>query len=182
MLSKVCFLVVPTNEFITITTTMSEFPVGIDVEIVGLECANNGRSCPNHTVCGAILYESAMVRIRLVEVNIGSNNEWALAVHFVEESEDGCRVGFLRKHLLKHSYLYNGAYARVEEIFSEHDENTHKRRLYNQNYGLAIAKIVALDPNFNKAKTTAKKRKDNDKSDRNEKEPSKLSLPQRIKK
>jgi hypothetical protein len=47
---------------------MATHPSGITVEIVGIEASNNGRSCEEHDVCGSILIEDVVVRLRKVQV------------------------------------------------------------------------------------------------------------------
>ena len=82
---------------------MAFHPTGIVVDIVGTgaPASNNGRSCPpDHNVCGSILGVDIMVvRIRSsVSIQKNGKEELALAVYYVSDSVDLCRVGFVPKH------------------------------------------------------------------------------------
>ena len=100
-------------------STMGLIRTGVLFEIVGTKYSNNGLSCCHHCACGALLYEDALVSIRKVEVEISKIPEPALAVYLVVDGRDTCRVGFLKKNLVKHSNLYVGKLARVNEIYSD---------------------------------------------------------------
>ena len=83
---------------------MATHPSGISVEIVGIEASSNGRSCEEHDVCGSILAEDVVVRLRKVQiVNAKGIEETAIAANWVSDGIDRCRVGFLQRHLIKHS-------------------------------------------------------------------------------
>ncbi len=43
-------------------------PTGIAVEIVGIEASNNGRSCDQHDLCGSVLDNDFVVRLRKVQI------------------------------------------------------------------------------------------------------------------
>ena len=47
---------------------MATHPRGIVVEIVGTLMGDRGRSCEEHTVCGSVLEEDMVVRLRKVQV------------------------------------------------------------------------------------------------------------------
>ena len=47
----------------------------------------------------------------------------AIAVYHVTGDVDTCRVGFLRRHLLKHSDEYDGQFAQVIEVFGDDTES-----------------------------------------------------------
>ena len=47
---------------------MATHPPGIVVAIVGTLMGDRGRSCEEHTVCGSVLEEDMVVRIRKVQV------------------------------------------------------------------------------------------------------------------
>jgi hypothetical protein len=42
----------------------SHHPTGITFEIVGIESGTNGRSCYQRDVCGSVIEEDAVVRLR----------------------------------------------------------------------------------------------------------------------
>jgi hypothetical protein len=47
---------------------MSYHPSGITIEIVGTEVSSNGRTCGAHDVCGSVLCDDAVVRLRMVQI------------------------------------------------------------------------------------------------------------------
>jgi hypothetical protein len=75
--------------------TGSHHPPGITVEIVGIESGTNGRSCYQHDVCGSVIEEDVVVRLRKMQIrnNIGKE-ETAIAAFHVTDGIDQCRVGF----------------------------------------------------------------------------------------
>ena len=47
---------------------MSHHPWGQTVEIFGIELPTNGHCCAEHTICGAVLTDDSVVRLRKVQV------------------------------------------------------------------------------------------------------------------
>ena len=90
-------------------------PSGILVDIVGIESPDRGRSCEEHTVCGAVLELDTVVRFRAEQIDVDGEEQTALAVYWVTDGIDRCRVGFLRRHLLKHKKDYDGKLAQIVE-------------------------------------------------------------------
>ena len=84
---------------------MALWSTGIWFEIVGTKYSNNVHLCSEHRACGALLYVDAVVSIREVEVQILKVPELALAAHLVVNGRDTCRVGFLKKNIVKHVFL-----------------------------------------------------------------------------
>ena len=76
-------------------------PCGVLVEIVGINMHDRGRSCEEHDVCGSVLAEDSVVRFRKTQVVIDGKEEAAIAVYWVSDGIDRCRVGFLPKHQVK---------------------------------------------------------------------------------
>ena len=137
---------------------------GVLFEIVGTKYSNNGRSCRHHRACGALLYEDALVSIRKVEVEISKIPEPALAVYLVVDGRDTCRVGFLKKNLVKHSNLYVGKLAQVNEIYSDESASSIKKKINHQNGGCARAELLEwVDENDDSDKID--ENEDNDKKD-----------------
>ena len=63
---------------------MATHPSGITVEIVGIESSTNGRSCEEHDICGSILTEDIVVRLRKVQIVNGKGvEETAIAANWV---------------------------------------------------------------------------------------------------
>ena len=69
-------------------------PPGIVVEIVGTKVGCQGRSCKVHTVCGSVLEEDMVVRLRKVQVVVEGREETAIVCYWVSDGIDRCHVGF----------------------------------------------------------------------------------------
>ena len=92
-------------------------PTGIIIEIVGLNAADRGRSCEEHTVCGAeALKIDSVVRFRAEQINVNGTEETALAAYWVTDGVYRCKVGFLPRHLIKHKDNYDGKTAQIVEF------------------------------------------------------------------
>jgi hypothetical protein len=78
-------------------------PSGITVKIVGIARGDRGRSCKEYDVCGAVLHEDSVVRIRHVQIagEETGTEESALACYWISDGIDRCRAGFLPHHLVK---------------------------------------------------------------------------------
>ena len=74
---------------------MSHHPWGQTVEIFGIESPTNGHCCEEHTICGAVLTEDSVVRVRKVQVIINKKEGSAIAGFWVLDRVDRCRVRFL---------------------------------------------------------------------------------------
>jgi hypothetical protein len=105
-------------------------PSGITVEIVGIARGDRGRSCEEHDVCGAVLQEDSVVRIRQVQIpgEETGTEESALACYWISDGIDRCRVGFLPRHLVKQWREYNGRIAQVVDLYEGSDSPTKKRK------------------------------------------------------
>jgi hypothetical protein len=95
---------------------MAFHPVGLVVDVVGTEANERGRSCDVHDCCGSVLVLDAEVRFRCIQITYNGQEQTALAVYWVTDGDDRCRVGFLRRHLVKHQADYDGKLAQVVEI------------------------------------------------------------------
>ena len=91
--------------------TFSRHPPGIIVQIVGTMMGTNGRSCEEHAMCGSVLEEDMVVRLRRVQVLVEGREETAIACIWVTDGVDRCRVGFLMRHMVAHAMRYDGALA-----------------------------------------------------------------------
>jgi hypothetical protein len=127
----------------TRTTLIPPFhPSGITVEIVGIGRGDRGRSCEDHDVCGTVLQEDSVVRIRHVQM-IGDTGkeESALAVIWISDGIDRCRVGFLPRHLVKQWREYDGCIAQVVDLYQESESPT-KQRKNVRNCGCCEAVLI----------------------------------------
>jgi hypothetical protein len=75
---------------------------GRDGEIVRLKSGTHKRSCEAHFCCGASLHVGDLVRFRLVILEVqGRAPVEALKVLKIKDGTEGCRVGFLPRHILE---------------------------------------------------------------------------------
>ena len=117
-------------------------PTGIIIEIVGLNAADRGRSCEEHTVCGAeALKIDSVVRFRAEQIVMNGKEETAMAVFWVTDGVDQCKVGFLSRHLVKHKDHYDGKTAQIVE-FLETSTCPSARAKSHRNKGVARAVLL----------------------------------------
>ena len=79
--------------------------IGIRLKIVGITASDRGRSCRQHKTCGDLVKEGTVLRLQHVTINIDGEEEEAIEA---VEADQGCRVGFTRRHLIKHASIYDG--------------------------------------------------------------------------
>ena len=53
-------------------------PTGVEVEVVGIESGDQGRSCEEHKVCGLVIEPDTVVRFRAVTIINGKFLKWEL--------------------------------------------------------------------------------------------------------
>ena len=150
--------------------TMACHPSGVCVDIVGINESNHGRSYEKHTVCGSLVVEDTVVCFRVVQLAREMVNEaneqceaTAIAVHHVTGRIDCCRVGFLRRHLLKYAEEYDGVLAQVTEVFGEHSESPSDRQKHFRNKGCCRAVLIEAEYRYEEGSPPAKRKKANDK-------------------
>ena len=123
----------------------SLLPNGIHVDVVGIDIGDRGRSCEAHEVCGSQLeVGKTVLRIREVTINKNGVDEPALAAytHSLEDGLDGCRVGFLRKHLIPHKDSYVNKCLLVSKIYSEESSCPSDRQKHYRNHGCCRASML----------------------------------------
>jgi hypothetical protein len=130
---------------------MAHHPRGTTVDIVGIEASGNGRSCEEHAVCGSVLAEDSVVRIRCVQVVIDGLEESALACFWITDGIDQCWVGFLPKHYVKNWEDYEGRLAQVVEFYKDSD-SPEKRKSTQKSGESDLHVIKALTPSPNEMK------------------------------
>ena len=127
---------------------MSSHPLGEIVEIVGINCNTNGRSCDEHHTCGCVLEEDSLVQLRKHQVYINGHEQSAVGVYWVSDGVDRCLVGYLHCHQLKHLNKLEGALCQVTEVYSDNSDSPTKRHKHKKNFGSAIVAIVSSnEPN-----------------------------------
>ncbi len=122
----------------------------IVIEIIGITACNQGRSCEEYPYCGEVIDNDVVVRLRRVQVIMPSKNSGpgkevtAVAVYWVANGIDRCRVGFLPAHRVKYATRYDGVLAQVTETFcpvAEGDKTVCKK--YHCNKGFCHAVIIS---------------------------------------
>ncbi len=126
---------------------------GIVVKIVGTEMSCQGRSCEEHEICGKVLKEDVVVRLRKIQLLVEGKEETAIAAIWVTDGIDRCRVGFVPRHMVRHAARYDRALAQVTRVFSSDPEtcDSTERRLFlkNKGYSSAILRFeAATRPHF----------------------------------
>lgn len=124
---------------------MACHPSGITVDVVGIAASDQGRSCEVHEACGSVLTADMLVRFRCVQIEVNGKEETALSVVRVSGAVDTCRVGFLRRHLLRYKDEYDGRLAQVIEVFSPESESPTDRAKHSRNVGCCRATLVELE-------------------------------------
>ena len=143
---------------------MACHPSGIVVDLVGINACDQGRSCEAHACCGKeIIAKDVVVRFRAVQLERSVVNEanpeaetTALAVYHVTEGIDGCRVGFLRRHLLKYVDEYDGRLGQVTEVLDPNGSSPSDRAKAHRNMGCAL--VVLIEAEYRDFDTPEKKR------------------------
>ena len=97
------------------------------------------------------MQEDSVVRFKVVQLERQNPDEanpevesTAIAVYNISGSMDCCRVGFLRRHLLKYKDEYDGRLAQVRDIFSEDTESPSDRAKHYQNKGCCRATLIEV--------------------------------------
>ncbi len=111
------------------------------------EASSNGRTCDAHDVCGSVLLDDVVVRLRKVQIlNTKGAEETTITAYLVSDGIDQCRVGFLPRHLVRHAKNYDGALAQITEVYTRESESPSKRKKYHQNCGCCLAAIISSIP------------------------------------
>jgi len=82
----------------TSTTAEATHPPGIIMEFVGIEKGDRGRSCEEHDVCGEVVEEDTLLRLRREQILVDGKEETAITCYWVTNWIDHCRVGFEAQH------------------------------------------------------------------------------------
>jgi hypothetical protein len=62
-----------------------------------------GRSCEEHEICGEVMEEDVVVRLRKIQLMVEGKEETAIVAIWVTDGIDRCRVGFLSRHMVRHA-------------------------------------------------------------------------------
>jgi hypothetical protein len=107
-----------------------------------------GRSCKEHEICGEVLKEDIVVRLRKIQLMVEGKEETAIATIWVTDGIDCCLVGFVPRHMVQHAARYDGALAQVTRVLSSDPEtcDSTERRLFFKNKGYCRATIISTLP------------------------------------
>jgi hypothetical protein len=93
--------------------------------------------------------------------------ESALAVYWISDGIDRCRVGFLPRHLVKHWKEYDGRIAQIVEMYKESESPTKRRKNY-KNLGCCQAVLIDTVRDDFARPTKQQRTKEKDDEERNE--------------
>ena len=110
---------------------------------------DRGRSCEEHDVCGTVVEEDTLLRLRKEQILVNGQEETAISCYWVTDGIDRCRVGFLKRHMVKHAGRFNGALVQVMKVLSADPRvsDSVERKLHHQNMGCALGTIVSAMTN-----------------------------------
>ena len=96
-------------------------------------------------MCGEVLKDDAVVCFRRVQVIVNGKEETAIAVYWVTEGIDRCRVGFLPRHLTMRAARYDGVLAQITGVYPSATTNKSKyvRDKAYKNKGFTEAAIIS---------------------------------------
>ena len=99
-------------------------------------------------MCGSVLEEDMVVRLRRVQVLVEGREETAIACIWVTDGVNRCRVFFLMRHMVVHAMRYDGALAQVTRIYSGNADKCSmaERRLFHAKRGCCDAAIISCLP------------------------------------
>ena len=125
----------------------SHHPSGITVEIVGIESGTNGRSYYQHDICGSLVEEDVVLRLRKIQIrNSFGQKETAIAAFHVTDGIDQCHAGFLPRHFVPHAPSFDGVLVQVTEVYSPTSESVSKRKKFRHNMGCCLATLITELP------------------------------------
>jgi len=131
-------------------------PNGIPVEIVGIKASGNGRSCDRHDVCGSVLGDDTVVRLRKVQIiNSSGKEETAIAAYLESDGIDQCRAGFLQHYFAAHARLFDGVLAQVTEMYSITSDCSIKQKKCPYNMGCCLSALISKLPKTGTSTTTS---------------------------
>jgi len=120
--------------------------IGIKLDVVGLDATNNGRSCRNHECCGQVVRSGDIIVFRGCEVIVNNIKERGIAAHLMKDGYQSCRVGFLKRHMIRKEGQLEGVRARVVQVLSpdaKKTTNKSDRAKYHHNKGACVVECTS---------------------------------------
>jgi hypothetical protein len=128
------------------TGTMAEatHPPASSSRLWGLRKAI-GCSCEEHDVCGEVVEEDTLLRLRREQILVDGKEETSIACYWVTDGIDRCRVVFLKCHMVKHAWRFDGALVHVTKVFNvdPHCCDSAERKMCHHNHGCKLGTIVS---------------------------------------
>jgi hypothetical protein len=97
-----------------------------------------------------VVEEDTLLRLRRVQIEVDGHEETAIACIWVTDGIDSCRVGFLKRHMLKHAWRFDGAVFSADPLHC----NLAEQRMHYHSHGCALATIVSITNTTNTTNTT----------------------------
>jgi hypothetical protein len=128
----------------------SRHPSGIILDVVGTACTNRGCSCEEHSCCGDVLENDALIKLRheqnlVLDAIAGGGKmkeETAITINWVSNRIDCCRVGFLPRAFVMQGSLWDGILCQVVEVFGKDDPSKLCCAKWHQNKGFARIAVI----------------------------------------
>ncbi len=132
---------------------------GIVVKIVGIEKGDPGHLCEEHEVYAVVVEENTLLHFRRMQIQVDGHEETAIGCFWVTDGIDHCCIGFLKRHMLKHAWRFDGTLAQVTKVFSADPSicDSAERKMHYHNHGCALAAIVSILVNDSLAEMGRKK-------------------------
>lgn len=110
----------------------------IDIEIVGLYCGSNGRSCCSHKICGQYVVPGDLLRLVQTVVDVDGEVEEAIKFVRVVDGVDCCDVGFVPRVQATLTNIKNSidTFVIVKDLYA-FSNNLYKKEKSDKNRGMA---------------------------------------------
>ncbi len=69
-------------------------------------------------MCGVVVEEDTLMCLRRVQIEVNRHKETAITCIWVTNGIDHCRIGFLKRHMHKNSWRFDGALAQVTKTLA----------------------------------------------------------------
>ena len=128
----------------------------------GIESSTNGRSCYHHDICGSLVEEDVVLRLRKMQIRRTALDRKRLqSLHFtyLMALTSVMLLGFLRCHFVPHAPSFDGVLVQVTEVYSPTSESVSKRKKFCHNMGCCLTTLITELPAWaaqaNKKSTSA---------------------------
>jgi hypothetical protein len=124
-------------------------PMGMVLDVVGTARGDRGRNCDEHEICGEVLAEDVVVRLRREQILVpnklekGFKEETAYTVNWVTDGQDRCRVGFLPRAYVAQGGVFDGVLCQVVRIGNESDNDKNERAKVRHSCGYASMQVIS---------------------------------------